>query len=167
MVASEAEHLMSVLAMRVTPAQDENRVLAFPRCPTAERVAAARELSDTQRLELERLRWLALRSQLAPKADLERACYLLAGQPTASLDRYATVFFRALCDHATSEMTVYRPGASQVSDDESWLLRLLAAWRSEQDAAAGALVSWRVRPQARRWMRFLSHGMVRALDAAA
>ena len=64
-------------------------------------------------------------------------------------------------------MTVYRPGASQVSDDESWLLRLLAAWRLEQDAAAGALVSWRVRPQARRWMRFLSRGMVRALDAAA
>ncbi len=155
---------MAAIAMRFHAAEDENRVLAFPRCPTAERVAAARELSGAQRLELERLRWLALRAQLAPKADLEKACYLLAGQPTASLDRYATAFFRALCDHATSEMTVYRPGAATVSDDECWLLRLVSAWRSGQDTAAGALVAWRVRPQARRWMRFLSHGMVRALE---
>jgi hypothetical protein len=153
--------------MRFHPARDETRVLAFPRCPTAERVAAARELTADQRLDLERLRWLALRSQLAPKSDLERACYVLAGQPTASLDRYATAFFRGLCDQATSEMTVYRPGASEVSDDECWLLRLVGAWRSGQETAAGALVSWRVRPPARRWMRFLSHGMVRALDAAA
>ncbi len=158
---------MAALAMRFHPERDETRVLAFPRCPTAERVAAARELTPAQRLDLERLRWLALRSQLAPKADLERACYVLAGQPTASLDRYATAFFRALCDHATSEMGFYRPGASAVSDDECWLLRLVGAWRSGQDAAAGALVSWRVRPASRRWMRFLSHGMVRALDAAA
>lgn len=155
-------------AMAVSTMSNEagdRRVLAFPRCPTASRIAATRTLDAAERVELERLRWLALRAQLAPKASLEKACWLLAGQPTASLDRYATAFFRGLCDSAATEMIVYRPGAASVSDDESWLLRLVAAWRAEQETAAAALVSWRVRPEARRWMRFLSSGMVRALDA--
>ncbi|WP_182085180.1 hypothetical protein [Aureimonas sp. ME7] len=156
---------MSASATRLSLPDHDSRVLAFPRCPTAERMAASRLLSSEQRTELERLRWFALRSQLAPRSDLEQACYILAGQPTASLDRLATVFFRGLRERASSEMVIYRPGAAAVSDDECWLLRLLAAWRSGQDTAAGALVSWRVEPSARRWMRFLSSAMVRALDA--
>ncbi|RIX99211.1 hypothetical protein D3218_15705 [Aureimonas flava] len=158
---------MSASPARLSPSLDaDRRVVAFPRCPTAERINAARSLSADQRLDLERLRWLALRSQLAPRADLERACYVLAGQPTASLDRLATVFFRGLAERASSEMVIYRPGAASVSDDECWLLRLVSACRAEQDAAAAALVAWRVAPCARRWMRFLSAAMVRALDAA-
>lgn len=154
------------LARFALPSDEDRRIVAFPRCPTAERIHVARTLTDDQRLDLERLRWLALRSQLAPRADLERACYILAGQPTASLDRLATVFFRGLSERASSEMVIYRPGAVSVSDDESWLLRLVAACRDGQDAAAGALVAWRVASSARRWMRFLSAAMVRALDAA-
>ena len=158
---------MSASLARLVPLSgDDRRVVAFPHCPTAERINAARSLTDGQRLDLERLRWLALRAQLAPRADLERACYVLAGQPTASLDRLATVFFRGLAERASSEMVIYRPGAASVSDDECWLLRLVAACRDERDAAAGALVAWRVAPSARRWMRFLSAAMVRALDAA-
>ncbi len=45
------------------------------------------------------------------RSDFERACYVLAGQPTASLDRLATVFFRGLAERASSEMVIYRPGA--------------------------------------------------------
>lgn len=158
---------MSASLARLAPPSDEDRrVVTFPRCPTAERINAARALTAEQRLDLERLRWLALRSQLAPRADLERACYVLAGQPTASLDRLATVFFRGLAERASSEMVIYRPGAVSVSDDECWLLRLVSACREGQDTAAGALVAWRVTPSARRWMRFLSAAMVRALDAA-
>lgn len=156
---------MAGIALRVHDETADRRVLAFPRCPTAERIAAQRSLDPAERMELDRLRWLALRAQLAPKSDLERACYLLAGQPDASLDRYAAVFFRGLTASSTSDMAFYKPGAAAVSDDECWLLRLLAAWRNEDEKAAAALVSWRVSPRSRRWMRFLSHGLVRALDA--
>ena len=155
---------MAATSMRTDSPSGSAAVLAFPRCPTADRIAAPRQLSETQRLDLERLRWLALRSQLAPKPDLDQACYVLAGQPAVSLDRYATAFFRGLCDNATGEMTIYRPGARAVGDDELWLIRLLDAWRGGEDKLAGALVGWRVKGSARRWMRFLSARMVKALD---
>lgn len=156
---------MAAAALQIPDETAERRVLSFPRCPTATRIAAARTLEPQERTELDRLRWLALRSQLTPRSDLERACYLLAGERDVSLDRYAAVFFRGLSASSTSDMTFYRPGAASVSDDESWLLRLLNAWRAGDDAVAGALVGWRVAPRSRRWMRFLSHELVHALDA--
>jgi hypothetical protein len=156
---------MPATALKASNEAQDRRVLAFPRCPTAERIAAARTLDASERRELDRLRWLALRAQLAPRSDLERACYLLAGTRDVSLERYASVFFHGLSATSTSDMTFYRPGAVAVSDDECWLLRLVAAHRQGEDAAAGALVAWRVTPRSRRWMRFLAHGLVRALDA--
>lgn len=156
---------MAAIALRASNEAEDRRVLAFPRCPTAERMAAARVLDADERRELDRLRWLALRAQLAPRNDLERACYLLAGERDASLERYAAVFFHGLSAASTSDMTFYRPGASAISDDECWLLRLIAAYRRGEDAAAGALVAWRVAPHSRRWMRFVANGLVRALDA--
>jgi len=150
-------------ALRLTT--EPSQVLAFPRiCPTIERLAATQSLSDRQRLDLDRLRWLAMRAQLAPKPDFERACYVLAGEPSASLERTSTAFFRGLIDHASAEMSFYRPGARTASDDELWLLRLVESWRTGEERLAAALVSWRVRPQARRWMRFLSARIAQSLD---
>lgn len=157
---------MAALPRLQDAAESEARVLAFPRCPTAGRLAAAHPVSEGERIDLDRLRWLAMRSQLAPRHDPEKACYLLAAEKDVSLERFSIAFFRALSG-MSREMVLYRPGAKSVSDDEIWLLRLVAAWRSNSDAAAGALVAWRVSPPARRWMRFLSAGMVRALDGAA
>lgn len=158
---------MAALSMRseIEP-NGSAAVLSFPRCPTAERIAASRDLSTAQWLDLERLRWLALRSQLAPKPDLDRACFVLAGEPAVSLERYATAFFRGLCDNASGEMTIYRPGARGVSDDELWMTRMVDAWRGGETKLASALIGWRVRRPAQRWMRFLSSRMVEALDTA-
>ncbi|KQT88193.1 hypothetical protein [Aurantimonas sp. Leaf443] len=138
-------------------------VLAFPArgCPTVQPVRPA--LSDAERDELNRLRWFALKSALAPRPDFERACFLLAGDDDVSLERSAIAFFRALSAKSLFDMSFYRPGAKAASDDEIWLLRLLEAWRAGNDAAAGALVAWRVRPEARRWLRFLSARFAKAL----
>lgn len=141
-----------------------SRVLAFPRCPTSERLHASHPLSAEERIVLDRLRWLAIRSRLAPRPDLERACFLLAGETDVSLERFAIAFFRGLEERATRDMSLYRPGTQAVSDDEAWLIRLIAAWQSGDEKAASALVSWRICPESRRWMRFLSAGLVRALD---
>lgn len=145
-------------------APSEPRVLAFPRCPTAERFAGARDVGAPERVDLDRLRWLALRAQLAPKPDLERACFLLAGESGVSFERYAVAFFRGLAGAAAGSMVLYRPGARCLSDDEVWLMRLVAAWRANDSKGAAALVAWRVRPADRRWLRFLSAGMVGAMD---
>ena len=139
------------------------RILAFPggNCPTVR--PAAPQLTDAERDELNRLRWFALRSRLAPKPDLERACFLLAGEENVSLERFAIAFFRGLSGQSLREMVFYRPGAKQASDDEIWLLRLLAVLRAGENAAAGALIAWRVRPEGRRWLRFLAASLARTL----
>ena len=145
--------------------KNQSTVVAFPACPAA---AVARSFVPTaaERIDLDRLRWLALRSLIAPKPDLERACFLLSGEPDVSLSRYSVAFFRGLADRARREMVFYRPGAKTVSDDEIWLLRLAAACRAGDDSGARALVAWRVQPDGQRWLRFLASGMVRMLGAA-
>ena len=142
-------------------------VLAFPRCPTSGRLVQPHRLNETERMELDRLRWLALRARLAPRPNLERACFLLAGGTDVSLQLYSNAFFRGLAEHASREMVFYRPGTKVASDDETWLLRLVGAWRGGEEKAAGALISWRVREPQRRWMRFLSAGLTTALDEAS
>ena len=139
------------------------RVLAFPggNCPTVR--PALPSLSDAERDELNRLRWFVTRSRLAPKPDLERACFLLAGEAGVSLDRYAVAFFRGLSLKAHRDMVFYRPGTASISDDEVWLLRLLSTIRAGHNAAARALVAWRVRPDGQRWLRFLADSLAHAL----
>ncbi|MFD2236635.1 hypothetical protein [Aureimonas populi] len=155
---------MAALLRTETASPAGRTVLAFPGCPTAQRLGQEHGLSEAQAVELDRLRWLALRARLAPKPDLERACFLLAGGQDGSLSRFSNAFFRGLADGAIREMCFYRPGTRRPSDDEIWLIRLVGAWRAGEEKAAAALVSWRVRPAQRRWMRFLSAGLVRALD---
>ncbi|MEF2072503.1 hypothetical protein [Consotaella aegiceratis] len=161
---------MATQVQRVEAWQADGTVVAFP-CQTAaalgqvSRRTDVHSLTDEERDELNRLRWMVMKSRLAPKPDLERACFLLAGEPEASLDRFAVAFFRGLECHARRRMNFYRPGAETVSDDESWLLRLLAAWRSNDEVGAGALIGWRVKSEGRRWMRFLSAGLVRGLGS--
>jgi hypothetical protein len=151
----------STKAVAVNSGQD---VLAFPRCPTSQRLSAMHEPSAAERLDIDRLRWMAMRSRLAPRPDLERACFLLAGETDVSFERFAIAFFRGLDIRGSRPMAFYRPGARQLSDDEIWLMRLVSAWRRGEESGAAALVSWRVQASARRWLRFLSAGMVRAMD---
>jgi hypothetical protein len=151
-------------ALSTDAAGDARGVLAFPRCPTAARLADGHPVSAAERVDLERLRWMALRAQLAPRPDLERACFLLAGESGASFERFAICFFRGLDARSRRAMVFYRPGAKHLSDDEIWLLRLVSAWRRGEEKAASALVSWRVAEPGRRWLRFLSAGMVRTMD---
>lgn len=154
--------MAALFASRVSG--DEPRVLAFPLCPTFGRIGAAPSLSELEKSDLDRLRWLFLKSRLAPKPDLDKACFLLAGGEGASVERYGFAFFGGLGVHGLREMSFYRPGARGASEDEIWLMRLVSAWRRDEEKAAAALVAWRVAAPGRRWMRFLSKGMVELLD---
>ncbi|MCQ8781296.1 hypothetical protein [Mangrovibrevibacter kandeliae] len=145
--------------------RDTTAVLPFP-AGKMRRQDEADDLDERARRDLDRLRWLAMKSRLVPKPDLERACYLLAGEPAASLDRYAAAFFRGLDLKSHQRMALYRPGSRTASEDEIWLLRLVGAWRSDDAAGAAALVAFRIPPESRRWLRFLSRGLQQALDAA-
>lgn len=161
------KHVMAALSRPSSPSEVPDKVIAFPRCPTSARIAAAIALSADERIDLDRLRWLALRSLVSPKPDFERACFLLAGEAGVSLDRFANAFFRGLADKARRPMEFYRPGTRGVSEDEMWLIRLLAACRRSDEAGIRALVAWRVAPDGRRWLRFLAVGIMGLLGAAS
>ena len=133
------------------------RDLGSVQCPTvAQRVP---QLSDEDTDRLNRLRWFALKSRLSPKPDVERACLVLSAQTGASVGALATIFFRALDEHANRELAIYRPGTRRPSEDEIWLLRMIAAWQAGERTAGSALISWRVALPGRRWLRFLAEAV--------
>ena len=154
---------MSAAFAYAEPAEIGGVVLPFERaganarCPTAaQRVP---QLTDDDRDQLNRLRWFALKSRLAPRPDVERACLVLSAQASPSVEQLATIFFRALGEHATRDLAIYRPGARHASEDEIWLLRLMAAWRDGERKAGSALIAWRVVPAGRHWLRFLAEAV--------
>ena len=123
-------------------------------CPTTAFRRA--ELTEADFDRLNRLRWLALKSRLQPRPDIERACYLLAADRVRAIEPVANAFFRGLASQGSAAIELYRPGTRHPSNDEIWMLRLLAAFADGREKEASALVSWRVRQNGRRWMRFLA-----------
>ncbi len=81
---------------------------------------------------------------------------MLAGKGPRAVETVANAFFRGLAKHGTSTLDLYRPGTRWPSSDEIWLLRLLAAFRQGREKEGAALVTWRIEPKGRRWLRFLA-----------
>ncbi|MEN3792038.1 hypothetical protein [Fulvimarina sp. MAC3] len=137
-------------------APEEAVVIPFGKrsCPTVE--TRASDLSESDRDLLNRLRWLALKSRLQPKPEIERACLMLAGKEPRAIETVSNAFFRGLSKHGTITLEFYRPGTRWPSSDEIWLLRLLAAFRQGREKEGAALVTWRIEPRGRRWLRFLA-----------
>ncbi|MEN3793105.1 hypothetical protein [Fulvimarina sp. MAC3] len=131
-------------------------VVPFSRrgCPTT--AIRRSELTEADFDRLNRLRWLALKSRLQPRPDIERACYLLAAERVRAIEPVANAFFRGLASHGSTSIELYRPGTRHPSSDEIWMLRLLSAFEEGREREAAALVTWRVRQGGRRWMRFLA-----------
>ncbi|MER0236652.1 hypothetical protein [Fulvimarina sp. MAC8] len=149
--------------------EGDSVVVPFSRrgCPTT--AFRRSELSEADFDRLNRLRWLALKSRLQPRPDIERACYLLAADRVRAIEPVANAFFRGLASHGSTSIELYRPGTRHPSSDEIWMLRLLAAFAEGREKEAAALVTWRVRREGRRWMRFLAASLselVMGKDAA-
>jgi len=162
----EGSHFRMGAAQRA-PAEDdaaETNVLSFPACQSFGPFRGnPRAFSPEEAEEMERIRWFVLKSLLSSQTDIERACFLLAGEQDVSLERFAIAFFRALASKARRPLTFYKPGAASFSEDEIWLARLISAWRGGDESGARALIAWRVRPEGHRWLRFLSRGFALAL----
>ncbi|MBZ8132100.1 hypothetical protein CLD20_02310 [Afifella sp. IM 167] len=162
----EGPHLRMGAARRAAAESHagETNVLPFPACQSFGPLTDhAPKFSPAEAEEMERIRWFVLKSLLSSQTDIERACFLLAGEEDVSLERFAIAFFRALASKARRPLTFYRPGAAAFSEDEIWLARLICAWRDGDEAGARALIAWRVRPEGHRWLRFLSRGLALAL----
>ena len=108
------------------------------------------QLSAEQRRRLIALRHLARASSLACRPQ----CAIGRIVSKAAADRCeqpcAAEVFRAFIEIADRRIALYRPDAEAVSDDEHWLLRLMAALSNGQLSAAAGLIAFRVEKARRR-----------------
>lgn len=120
-------------------------------------------LSPDDQARLETIRDMLTASFLAPRMDIEHTCLVIAAEPGDAAQRFGVALFRGLQQYARRQMVFYNRGARERSDDETWLLRLLSAFDSQDEASARALIAWRVVPMGHRRMRFLAAGLAAAL----
>ena len=110
---------------------------------------------------LDWLRRIAGRCRCTARADLFRACAVLSADRAAAAEAYAEALFRAM---PMGRLSLYRPGCSERSFDEAWLIALLDAAGRDDHASLAFLMARRIPPHARRHVGFLVASVARQLD---
>jgi hypothetical protein len=108
---------------------------------------------------LRALRDLWRRTQLTGRGDFDRACLLISGDETTTVERYAAAFFQGAQIFSRRRLTFFTGKAETFSDDEMWLARILLALHSEDYTSARYLMALRVEPEGGRRLMFLAHGL--------
>ncbi|QBF30467.1 hypothetical protein CFI11_04465 [Thalassococcus sp. S3] len=108
---------------------------------------------------LNHLRLTALGCRCAARADLFEACALLSSDKGQARDAYAEALIRCLGQALDNPPLFFRPGVSEVSFDEAWLMRLVAAFQGDDTASAAFLICSRVPKVHRRNLAFLAHSV--------
>jgi hypothetical protein len=115
---------------------------------------------DKHTLKLvENLRDLWIRAQLAGRGDFDRACLLIAGDESTTVERYASAFFQGAQIFARRRLTFFTTKSEAVSEDEMWLARILQALESGDYTSARYLIALRIAPDGRRRLLFLAQGL--------
>jgi hypothetical protein len=109
------------------------------------------------------LRVLWRRSQLSRSDDFDRACLLIAGDETTTVERYAAAFFQGVQIFAHRSLKFFTAKSQAVSEDEMWLARILLALHSEDYTSARYLMALRVVPEGHRRLMFLAQGLASIL----
>jgi hypothetical protein len=122
---------------------------------------------DADMLELVRqARVLLRRSQLKGRNDFDRACSLIAGDQSTTVERYADAFFQGLRLFASRPLRFFPAKANTVSGDEMWIARLFVALRAEDYASAKYLMALRIAPLGHRRLLFLAERLADLLCPA-
>lgn len=108
---------------------------------------------------LRALRDLWGRTQLGGRGDFDRACMLIAGDETTTVERYAAAFFQGAQIFAKRRMTFFNSRSDSFSDDEMWLARILQALHNEDYTSARYLMALRIAPDGARRLMFLAQGL--------
>ncbi len=108
---------------------------------------------------LDALRVVARRCRVAPRTDLFRACALIANTKSATHENYTQALFRCIGDAIGRNPVFYRPGTTEVSFDEAWLIRAVMAATEGDEGSLRFLVGSRVPKVHRRHIRFLISGI--------
>ncbi|GFE50400.1 hypothetical protein So717_21530 [Roseobacter cerasinus] len=101
------------------------------------------------------LRHVALRCRAAARTDLFDACAVLSQTPNVARAAYAEVLMKSLAQALGASPVLHRPNVAEVSFDEAWLLRTIAAAQADDRSSFLFLIRSRVPHTARRNLGFL------------
>jgi hypothetical protein len=125
---------------------------------------SARYAPDAEtRWLLAALRDLWRRTQLSGRGDFDRACLLISGDETTTVERYASAFFQGAQIFARRRMTFFNSRSEAYSEDEMWLARILQALHNEDYTSARYLMALRIAPDGARRLMFLAQGLAARL----
>ncbi|MEM1306319.1 MAG: hypothetical protein AAGG99_02240 [Pseudomonadota bacterium] len=150
------------LAGSAKPVAVDN-IIAFPACEAVALDARPTPIltgHDVERIDIIRANIQA--AQVAARCDVDRACALLAVEPSQSIAAFTSALFGLFTEFSVQPMTFHHPGAREFSDSEVWLSRLLRSVQHSQGAQARALIAWRIKPMGHRRALFLAGGLVAA-----
>ena len=108
---------------------------------------------------LSHLRVAGLACRTAVRSELFKACALLQIERTRHADAFAAALVRGLPEALGQRPVFLAPGEAEISFDEAWLLRAMAAHRSRDRASFDFLIRSRIVPAARRQIGFLIAGL--------
>lgn len=105
-------------------------------------------------------RMAALSCRSAARTDVFKACALLSTTSREARPTFARAFVRCLTQALGKAPVMYRPGVTELSFDESWLISALRAAQSGDDASFTFLIHTRVPFEHRRSIGFLINGLL-------
>ena len=104
---------------------------------------------------LNHLRFTALGCRAKARTDLFEACALLAIHRKRSPAAHADALMRCLDQALGKAAIMFRPGTTEISFDEAWLLQLATALSRQDQASSTFLLHSRTDRQYHRHIRFL------------
>lgn len=113
-----------------------------------------------------KLRLLFQQSLLKPRCNWDAACTLIAADPKAKLEDYATAFFHGLEIHAVHRFRPFVTWSVRTSFDELWLVQIVGQVQAGNIENAHYLIATRVRHQGRRRLLFLAEGLAAGLTGS-
>lgn len=114
---------------------------------------------DTWRGVLNHLRVIALGCRSAAQTNLFKACALLSNKENTARDAHARALVKCLEQAIAARPTFFRPGVKEVSFDEAWLIRTIAAARQGDTDSFSFLIRSRVPKLHQRHIAFLINGI--------
>lgn len=99
---------------------------------------------------LNHLRTVALACRAAARTDLFEACATLSTDRKVAKSAYAEVLMKCLSQALGATPIMFRPGVTEISFDEAWLLRLVETAQTGDEDSFSFLLRSRVPGHARR-----------------
>lgn len=137
-------------------------VIPFPSATA--RTSAQRPIEPAvERERIEMLRDCLSTARLAGRDDIDRICARIVCTAPTTAQRYGVALFQALPDAARQRLVFHGAGSPSLSDDETWLLRLIRSVEAGDQANIAALLGFRIKPSHQRRIRFLVAGFAKSL----